>query len=95
MKCPICAEIELKIAERDGVEIDYCPKCQGVWLDKGELDKIIVRSEGLIPSKFQPQSLQQQRNHNQRQFGKLHRDGHVNGLNGNYKKKSLMSLMLD
>ncbi len=43
MKCPTCEEI-LVITERQGVEIDYCPKCRGVWLDRGELDKIIERS---------------------------------------------------
>lgn len=44
MKCPNCNET-LVIAERQGIEIDYCPKCRGVWLDKGELDKIIEKSE--------------------------------------------------
>lgn len=43
MECPIC-KTELKMAERSGVEIDYCPKCRGVWLDRGELDKIIEKS---------------------------------------------------
>lgn len=43
MKCPNCDEI-LVMTERQGIEIDYCPKCRGVWLDKGELDKIIERS---------------------------------------------------
>lgn len=43
MKCPICAT-DLTMSERQGVEIDYCPKCRGVWLDRGELDKIIERS---------------------------------------------------
>jgi hypothetical protein len=43
MQCPIDGA-ELVIAERAGVEIDYCPKCRGVWLDRGELDKIIDRS---------------------------------------------------
>jgi len=43
MKCPNCDET-LVMTERKGVEIDYCPKCRGVWLDKGELDKIIERS---------------------------------------------------
>jgi Zn-finger nucleic acid-binding protein len=91
MKCPKCSGIKLNIAERDGVEIDYCPECRGVWLDRGELDKIIVRSDGLIPTNLQPQPLQQQTSHNQRQFGKSHRDGHVNGLNGSHKKKLLIS----
>ena len=44
MKCPICQEVDLVISERQGVEIDYCPQCRGVWLDRGELDKIIERS---------------------------------------------------
>ena len=43
MKCPACSN-ELKMADRQGVEIDYCPSCRGVWLDRGELDKIIERS---------------------------------------------------
>jgi Zn-finger nucleic acid-binding protein len=43
MKCPNCNET-LVMADRQGVEIDYCPKCRGVWLDRGELDKIIERS---------------------------------------------------
>lgn len=43
MMCPTC-DAELKLSERQGVEIDYCPKCRGVWLDRGELDKIIERS---------------------------------------------------
>jgi Zn-finger nucleic acid-binding protein len=42
MKCPVC-QVELKIAERAGIEIDYCPNCRGIWLDRGELDKIIER----------------------------------------------------
>ena len=44
MNCPQC-NIALVMAERQGVEIDYCPQCRGVWLDRGELDKIIQRSE--------------------------------------------------
>ncbi|MDQ3986132.1 MAG: zf-TFIIB domain-containing protein [Actinomycetota bacterium] len=43
MDCPLDGT-ELRIADRSGVEIDYCPKCRGVWLDRGELDKIIDRA---------------------------------------------------
>lgn len=43
MKCPNC-NIDLVMSERQNVEIDYCPQCRGVWLDKGELDKIIDRT---------------------------------------------------
>jgi Zn-finger nucleic acid-binding protein len=41
--CPSC-RVDLVMSERQGIEIDYCPKCRGVWLDRGELDKIIERS---------------------------------------------------
>lgn len=44
MKCPVCENVNLSMTERQGVEIDYCPQCRGVWLDRGELDKIIERS---------------------------------------------------
>ncbi|MDZ7748554.1 MAG: zf-TFIIB domain-containing protein [Halofilum sp. (in: g-proteobacteria)] len=44
MRCPVCETTKLAIAERQGIEIDYCPDCRGVWLDRGELDKIIERS---------------------------------------------------
>ncbi len=43
MKCPI-DQTTLEITERQGIEIDWCPTCRGVWLDRGELDKIIERS---------------------------------------------------
>lgn len=43
MQCPIDGA-QLVMTERSGVEIDYCPQCRGVWLDRGELDKIIERS---------------------------------------------------
>ena len=43
MPCPVC-KVALVMSDRQGVEIDYCPQCRGVWLDRGELDKIIERS---------------------------------------------------
>ncbi len=45
MKCPTCIDTEMIIRERSGVEIDSCPRCRGVWLDRGELDKMIERAE--------------------------------------------------
>ncbi|WP_287477030.1 TFIIB-type zinc ribbon-containing protein [Anaerostipes sp.] len=44
MKCPVCKDVTLLMAEKHGVEIDYCPECRGIWLDRGELDKIIERA---------------------------------------------------
>lgn len=46
MQCPKCHET-LNMTDRQGIEIDYCPRCRGVWLDRGELDKIIERSAAL------------------------------------------------
>jgi Zn-finger nucleic acid-binding protein len=48
MQCPIDGT-DLVMTDRAGVEIDYCPKCRGVWLDRGELDKIIERSAPEAP----------------------------------------------
>lgn len=47
MKCPVDS-IDLVMSERSGVEIDYCPQCRGVWLDRGELDKILDRAADSI-----------------------------------------------
>ena len=59
MKCPIDGS-DLVMTERQGIEIDYCPKCRGVWLDRGELDKIIERSASASPEpSFMPPEPQQ------------------------------------
>jgi uncharacterized protein len=50
MNCPI-DNTQLVMSERQGIEIDYCPKCRGVWLDRGELDKIIERSAQETPAR--------------------------------------------
>jgi Zn-finger nucleic acid-binding protein len=52
MNCPVCNQVTLVMAERHGIEIDHCPKCRGVWLDRGELDKIIER--GAFPASQDP-----------------------------------------
>jgi Zn-finger nucleic acid-binding protein len=43
MLCPVC-KVDLLLSEKQGIEIDYCPKCRGIWLDRGELDKIVEKS---------------------------------------------------
>lgn len=72
MKCPNC-NVNLVMTDRSGVEIDYCPECRGVWLDRGELDKIIERS-------FQDNSSTQNDNYS----GKQH---YSKGSDYRYKKK--------
>jgi uncharacterized protein len=58
MNCPNCNET-LVMSDRNGVEIDYCPKCRGVWLDRGELDKIIERSNAYFAGQEQGQQVPQ------------------------------------
>jgi Zn-finger nucleic acid-binding protein len=53
MKCPVDGA-DLMMTERQGVEIDYCPKCRGVWLDRGELDKIIERQSAEVAAMPRP-----------------------------------------
>lgn len=52
MKCPIDTDTDLQMSERQGIEIDYCPKCRGVWLDRGEIDKIVERSATTAPAEY-------------------------------------------
>jgi len=50
MKCPACPDAVLVMSERQGIEIDYCPQCRGLWLDRGELDKLIERAAAMTPA---------------------------------------------
>ena len=64
MKCPVCPDADLMMSDRQGVEIDYCPKCRGVWLDRGELDKIIERSaaqEAPAPQRYEEKRYEEPR----------------------------------
>lgn len=65
MKCPN-DNTTLVMTDRNGVEIDYCPECRGVWLDRGELDKIIERSAGQAPANNN-QSFRNDKNYNSRE----------------------------
>jgi uncharacterized protein len=53
MLCPVC-DVALVMSERQQVEIDYCPQCRGVWLDRGELDKILDRSTAELKAQSAP-----------------------------------------
>lgn len=69
MNCPVCLQTQLVMSERSGIEIDYCPSCRGVWLDRGELDKIVERAKAsdapVAQPAFQP--------HAQPHYGNQHR----------------------
>lgn len=81
MKCPI-DETHLIMSERQGIEIDYCPECRGVWLDRGELDKIIERSER---SSTQPPL----------EIPKARYDNHNNKTPSNKNRESWLSELFD
>lgn len=72
MKCPI-DETVLVMSERSGIEIDFCPQCRGVWLDRGELDKIVERGSD-IPAR--------DTDRDDRRFGSSDRGGHGGGGHG-------------
>lgn len=91
MKCPVCTTVNLVMSDRQGVEIDYCPECRGVWLDRGELDKIIQRSA----SQEMPVAQQHQQASYQPQ-GTGHAPGYGYGHGHKpYKKKSFLEELFD
>jgi len=80
------------MSEKKGVEIDYCPKCRGVWLDRGEIDKIIERSvTEQIPEK-QPQVVQERNSSSARSEEYKHGGGYQER---HYKKKSIWHEIFD
>ncbi|HYP28817.1 MAG TPA: zf-TFIIB domain-containing protein [Blastocatellia bacterium] len=90
MNCPVCETPELLMSERQGIEIDYCPQCRGVWLDRGELDKMIERSSNLSP---RPRMENQAPPHsNQDRTGRGYSDSHQGGY---YKKKKREGFLSD
>ncbi len=95
MQCPVCAETQLVMTSRQDIEIDYCPKCRGVWLDRGELDKIIERSQRddatLVPPPQVAQPLTPMAPDNYRgdygHGGGHHGSGHGSGRHGGFLKR--------
>ncbi len=67
MQCPIDGET-LAMSQRNGVEIDYCPKCRGVWLDRGELDKILERAAAEAAPQARPAAASDDRRQEDRRF---------------------------
>lgn len=95
MNCPSCKDVTLVMSERQGVEIDYCPQCRGVWLDRGELDKIIERSEReLAAAAAAPQSPSSQGGDRHRWSGERD-DRYREGHHSDYRRKSLWKEIFD
>jgi hypothetical protein len=89
MLCPTCKDEKLVMSERKGVEIDYCPQCRGVWLDRGELDKIIEKSTS-EQATSQPQST-----HSNNPVMRQEQQGYNQGYQKHYKKKSIWHELFD
>ena len=85
MKCPHCSTT-LVMSDRQGIEIDYCPDCRGVWLDQGELDKLIERASGDVPRSSGPSPRPIRHDDDS--------DEHERIKFGKYPKKKKMSSML-
>ncbi len=99
MNCPTC-NITLLMTERQGVEIDYCPQCRGIWLDRGELEKIIERSAGLNsgidqPTGFPPMGFGDN-HHDKHNDHDDHSYGHgYTGAYGQRRKKGFLGELFD
>lgn len=83
MPCPNC-KVSLVMSERQGIEIDYCPQCRGVWLDRGELDKIIERSKAEDAVMVQPQ---QTRDTSSQAYNPKYEKHHQSDHNYGYRKR--------
>jgi len=87
MQCPTDGTT-LTMSERSGIEIDYCPTCRGVWLDRGELDKILERSfSQTAPQAPPPPPQQQQQYGGQGGYEQGHQPSHQSSHQQGYKKK--------
>lgn len=93
MNCPTCS-VTLQITERQGIEIDYCPQCRGVWLDRGELDKIIERASAEMAPRATPSQPYPESHHDSKE---RYHDKHNDGHGGDYyrRKKSFLSELFD
>lgn len=92
MLCPVC-KVTLLISERHGVEIDFCPQCRGVWLDRGELDKIIERNVPEVPA---PEVRYEPSQGSSADYGDGRgRHGSSHGLGHGRRKKSFLSELFD
>lgn len=90
MQCPTC-NVTLVMADRQGVEIDYCPQCRGVWLDRGELDKIIERTSQEPAPTAANRSREPQREPHREHY----RDERSDRQYGQNRKKSLLKDFFD
>jgi len=100
MKCPVCKDKDLVMSERSGIEIDYCPECRGVWLDRGELDKIIERNMASQQETYREAAPQKEYREEKYYENKKHYDDDYkyhdkHSHYGKHKKRSFLSDIFD
>jgi uncharacterized protein len=88
MNCPVC-NVPLLMTEAHGTQIDYCPQCRGIWLEKGKLDRIIERAmpQKTIPESYDTYSARRDDGHHDK-----HHDDHYSG---HRKKRSFLHDLFD
>lgn len=94
MKCPN-DQTTLLMSDRSGIEIDYCPECRGVWLDRGELDKLIERSVPTQSPTPPPQASYGRQAYDERRYTKGHYDGDYHKHHYKKKPKSPLAELFD
>ena len=86
MKCPVCKDVTLPMSEKKGIEIDYCPECRGIWLDRGELEKLLEKENEVI-----------RHDYDTRDYDKYDKDSKYvkNGKHTKRKKESIFGEIFD
>lgn len=91
MNCPVC-NVELRMGDRFGIELDYCPQCRGVWLEKGKLDRIIEKAAAPRPEPYGDAGRESERRfgyRGDREYEHEHEHGHHG------RKRSFLSNLFD
>lgn len=103
MKCPNC-DVDLLLGDKSNIEIDYCPKCRGIWLDRGELEKIIERANDYYQRANPERARESAFENNQHHYNERKHhddDDHKYGYNEHdyknrgYKKKGFLGDLFD
>ena len=100
MKCPVCKDVTLLMSEKQGVEIDYCPECRGIWLDRGELEKLIEKEQSY--NQRREESRRYEEDYHKHDYDKEYRDHYKdddyykkNKYGKKKKKESFMGEIFD
>lgn len=88
MKCPNCPDSTLVMTDRQNVEIDYCPACRGIWLDRGELDKLLEKAAAASPPAASAPAARERPRHD-------HDDDEYRRGQSHYRKKSWLHEIFD